>query len=182
MKKIVTQMTADKKKFGLMLGLLLIASVMGVRALLSGGQDTPASAKAQTGEQGGVGSESAETDLLTLPVVLVELSDVSRRDLFALQSEKFARITKQTTQVTQNSVPEPSEEQKRTQAATALNGLKLRSTLMSANPQALINDKLFGVGNQPVPGFVVTRITQHSVFMKHETFQGEFELKMYRDQ
>ena len=181
MKKSVKQVSSEKKKIGIMIALLVVAAFMWLRMFLSDGKSAPATASAQTSSPSAKEAKPSDTALPSRPVVFVALSDQSQRNLFDVRTEKFTRTTKQTPQVPQNLTPEPSEEKKRTQAASALKNLKLRSTLMSAKPQAFINDRLFGVGSQPVPGFVITRITEHCVFLKHEQFQGEFELKMYRD-
>lgn len=179
--KFVRRMMANRKQFGFMLALVVVALLMWGRVLL---KDAPRTAVADP--------EATPQAVQTLPpgatepatkrtTVVVEISDQSSRNLFNLKSDEFAKVERPNVIPSPNLVPEKSDEARRAELSAKLKDLKLKSTIMGERPAALMNDRLFHEGSEPVPGFTITRITQHSVFLKRAEFEGEFEIRMYKN-
>ncbi len=173
LKQLWARMTADKKRFGAMAALLGVALLMWGRLLL---KDVPRSVVADPKEKE---SSIAQFVLPKRAVVYVDLPDQAARDPFAMDPAAFGQVEKPKTVIaTPNSVPEKSEEEKRAAVESALKGLKLRSTILGAQPHALINDRILTLGGEPVPSFTITKITERSVTLEHAETKYEFELKM----
>lgn len=173
LKKFWKQITADKKRFGAMAALLGVALLMWGRLLL---KDVPRTAVAEPKEKE---AQAAPFVLPKRPVVYVDLPQESARNPFAMDPAAFGFVEKPKTVIaTQNLAPEKSEEEKRAAIESALKGLKLRSTILGAQPHALIDDRILTLGGEPVPQFVITAITERSVTVQHTETKLEFELKM----
>lgn len=169
--------TANRRQL-LFMGLLLaIALLMWGRVLLTG---EPQSAVADAQEDAGAQAPVVDP-LHSRQTVFVELSDLAPRDLFQLKTNEFSKVDKPIVIPPPNSPAEKSDEARRAEMSATLATVRLQSTIMSEQPAALINDRLFQQGQEPVPGFTLTRITQHSVFLKRIGTEEEFELRMYRN-
>jgi len=181
LKRLVKRMTANRKQFGFMVALVVVALLMWGRLLL---KDVPRSAVASPGKSASKTPEAPElADPLSAsrPEVVFQLPEPNPRDVFRLNPGEFARVEKPNVIAAPNLTPEKSDEARRAEMSAKLKDVKLQSTIMGERPAALINDRLFHEGSQPVPGFTVTRITQHSVFLKRAESEEEFELRMYRN-
>jgi hypothetical protein len=174
-------MTANRKQFGFMLAVSIVALLMWGRLLLKDVPRTAIAGPEISADAGGVGPEMSDPALAARPTVVVPLSDQNPRDLFRLDPSAFPKVDKPNVIPPPNPVAEKSDEARRAELSVVISGLKLQSTVMSERPAALINDRLFFEGSEPVPGFTITRITQHSVFLKRAEWEAEFELRMYRN-
>ncbi len=168
------RLTADKKRFGAMAALLGVALLMWGRLLL---KDVPRTAVAapKSNEK-----SMSEFVIPKRSVVYVDFATQTTRDPFAMDPVAYGKVEKPKTVIAPpNPIPEKSEEEKRAAVESALKGLQLRSTILGAQPHALINEKILAVGGEPAPQFTITRITERSVFVQHAETKFEFELKMY---
>ncbi|GEM_PF-2197298 len=182
LKRIGKQLTANRKQFGIMMALIVVAAFMWGKMLF---KSAPRSASANSSKVKDATPVKGEAVELTftprLATVNVRLSDQSKRDLFRIDMNQFVRIESTKVTAAQNLPPKKSDEARRAEMLAKLTTLKLRSTIMQDDPRALLNDKLFQVGSEPMEGFKITRITQHSVSLKHIDWEEEFELRMYRN-
>ena len=184
-KKIIKSLTANRKQFGIMMALVLVAFFMWGK-LLFNGSPRSASASAKLLDKAAA-AQGEDSGAMTAPLpsgrpkVEVELSLNSKRDLFKMDPEKFVRIEPSKVITTPNSPAQKSDEARRADMLAKLTTLKLSSTIMQDQPKALLNSKLFQIGSEPLEGFKITRITQFSVFLKHSEWEEEFELRMYRN-
>ena len=171
-KKIVSKLTADKKKFSLMVGLIAVALLMWGRLLL---KEVPRSATASpeqqvAGELLSGNSEAGGMSSYQRNVVYVEIPQSTNRDLFYLKRSIYVEDEKETGNGVSpgKSSAIPSDEQERIKAAaTAFSGLRLETTIMGETPKALINGKLVGVGKN-IAGFKVKQILSHSVVLERQ--------------
>jgi hypothetical protein len=179
--RFLKRMMANRKQFGFMVALAIVALLMWGRLLL---KDVPRTAVAdpEPGRQAAAAPDAGAAQAIARrPIVSVEISDPAPRNLFNLKSDEFAKVERPNVIPAPNPVPEKSDEARRAELSAKLKDLKLKSTIMGERPAALMNDRLFHEGTEPVPGFTITRITQHSVFLKRAEFEGEFEIRMYKN-
>lgn len=181
MRRTWKQLTADKRRFSLALSLALIGLLMWGRLLL---KQVPKTAIADPDAVAESVEDPAGSSRLTWKTVEVELSDVCARDVFALDAGEYSKLPDTNVKPPPNLPDQKSEEEVKAELARRLSALKVKSVLMAARPQALINDRFFGVGDEPVEGFVITKISPHSVTLHAETERGsyQFELQMYASQ
>jgi hypothetical protein len=183
------KLTADKKRFGLMVSLLVVGLLMWGRLLL---KQIPKSAVAQPGANQTEPEDMAGVDGFRLDgrkTVSVSLSDVSERNLFSLHDTDYKKMAEKSVPVADkpNLPPKKTENEIRAEFRTQLQeqvaGLSLKTVVLGANPQALINDRIYPMGGQPLPGFVISKVTSRTVTLVTTTDKGTFEfvIKMYRD-
>lgn len=177
MKRLANKLKANRRQAIVLSALLAVALFMWGRLVL---KSEPKGARADVG---GAAQDGAAPEAFKLPVVrpVVEVAFADRpsRDLFVADQSLFPQKPKPPVEPAQNSVPEKSEEQKRAELLAPLKALKLSTVLVGERPQALIDGRIFAVNQQPAAGFTIVRITGTSVFLKHEKFEEEFELKLY---
>ena len=164
-----------------MVVLLLVAGVMWGRMVLKA-EPRRASANASLTSKVTNSGELPALDLgQRKATVYLELSDKTGRDVFSMNFRDFTQIEPTNVIPPPNPTVEKSDEARRAELFSKLKAVKLQSTIMRDNPAALINDRLFQVGSEPVPGFTITRITPLSVFLKTAGVEEEIELRMYRN-
>lgn len=172
------QMTADKRRFSLAVSLALIGLLMWGRLLL---KKVPKTAIADPDAVATSVEDSPAASRRAWRTVEVELSDVCARDVFALEDGEYSKLPDTNVKPPPNLPDQKSEEEIKAELARRISALKVKSVLMAEKPQALINDRFHAVGDEPVPGFVITKISPHSVTLHAETEGGsyQFELQMY---
>ncbi len=175
--KIWKEITADKKRFGMLVACVAIGLLMWGRLLL---KKVPKTAVADPNNKA-VTVTDADLGEAIRPrkVVYVDLPTDSERNLFVLDDSGYERLKVDVEPVVvPNPTPQVTDDDIRKELQAELSSLKLQTTLMSQQPRAMINGKLFGLGGKPMTGFEITKITQHGVVLKHGKFV--FELKMYQ--
>ena len=181
LKKLAKRLTANRKQFGIMMVLVAVALGMWGKLML---KSSPRSATASSSLTKKA-ADGGETSLLALapklPTVYVELSDKKGRDVFSMNIGDYSKSATTNVIPPPNPMPEKSDEALRAELFSKLKTVKLQSTIMRENPVAVINDRIFHVGSEPVAGFTITRITPMSVFMKPAGQEEEIELRMYRN-
>lgn len=181
LKRFAKRLTANRKQFGIMMVLVAVALGMWGKLMFK------ASPRSATASSSLIKKplDGDETSLLSLtpkrPTVYLELSDKKGRDVFSMNVEDYSKSASTNVIPPPNPMPEKSDEARRAELFSKLKTVKLQSTIMRENPAALINDRIFHVGSEPVPGFTITRITPLSVFMKPAGQEEEIELRMYRN-
>ncbi len=182
-RKLVKRLTANRRQFGIMAALVIVAGFMWGKLIFQGAPRS-ASASANLVKKGAPSGADAAAPVAVAPrrpKVEVELSVLSKRDLFRMDMQEFVRIETTKPVAVQNSPAQKSDEARRAEMLARLTTVKLNSTIMQDEPRALLNGKLYKTGGEPMEGFKVTRITQFSVFLKHNDWEEEFELRMYRN-
>lgn len=164
--RIYKQLTADKKKLSVMVGLLGVAMLLWGRLLL---EKVPRTA---TAEPAIAVTQSASADLSSGPIVIhpvvwIDPAPALDRDLFALNPTAYQRVAAEPTETVRvaKSDLDPADELRAAQAVReAANRLTLQSILGGSRPVAMINGQLLATG-QTIEGFTVSRIDQRHVLL-----------------
>jgi len=164
------QMTADKKKLGIMVTLLMVGLLMWGRLLL---KEVPRTATAvpQTASAN-VADDLARTALSDHPslerdVVVMDLPSQPSRNLFHFDPRPYKRTTINNEGVDIAKLPEDaSDDAYRTQAVRqAAARLTLQSVIQDEVPHAIINGQLVKPGDR-VEQFEVVRIEGRAVLLR----------------
>jgi hypothetical protein len=165
-KKLISQLTADKKKLSIMVGLFAVAMLMWGRLLLERVPRT-ATAEPTLAVVSASPGETAADGTVIRPVIWVDPTDPLHRDLFLLNPAEYVRVAvaEDTTVRVAKSDHESVDEIRVAEAVReAASRLTLQSIIQGARPRAMINGQLLAPG-QTVEGFVVTRIDQRHVLL-----------------
>jgi hypothetical protein len=194
--RIKSEILADKKKASILSGLVAIALILGVRAMVSGKGGPASSARAATssaapGAQGAgadqsVDAEARVRELITRWRAFAHPSQ-AERDLFALSEADFPHPSEPEPITTEGakSADQTDDETLRRQAiAQAVASITLKSTLVGEKPVAVMSipsltgrrDVLVRTGDS-IAGFTVTRITQGRVSLEQDGMQAELVVK-----
>ncbi len=172
-KKRVKQLTADRRKFGLMVGLLAVALLLWGRILV---KQVPRQAIADPAQKKAPASTTPATPTPTgeHKRIYVSLNETLRRDLFAVDLSQFAQITSGASDsITQEkSRPVIADVDDAVNLAT---GLRLQSTVLGREPRAIVNGRTLAPG-QDIRGFRVVRIHERHVVLERDGLT--FVLKM----
>lgn len=187
LQRLWRQMAADKRKLGMMVALLGVAMLLWGRLLL---KDVPRTANANPGAavtraaSTTIGnSNGVETDNVPVdrPVVTVALQDEVVRDLFAFNKDFYLDPSEQgVTNVTAKSGDQTTDvslQRQQAEAAirVAAQNLVLKSTLLGAQPRAVINGLLLAPGDE-VQGFRLTEVRSRAVTVTREGFEIVLEM------
>ncbi|MFG0331361.1 MAG: hypothetical protein ACF8PN_15850 [Phycisphaerales bacterium] len=178
-------MTADKKKFGVMCGLLGVGLLLWARLLIL--EDVPRTSFADPAATGNATAGAAATGAVSLdelPVVEVEASRTLARDLFAPQTEFLAQIgeTESTTQPSVNSETDPSEdpsevERRRVAAITeAAESLRLESLIRGSAPIAIVNGEVLRLGGR-IDGFTLISVHDQHIVLEKDGVRVDVEME-----
>lgn len=164
-KKIVNQLTADKKKLSIMVGLLAVAMLMWGRLLL---QKIPRTATAEPAmTMIAPATESVLGGVVIRPVVRIDPAPPLDRDLFALDPTGYLRVPtapQDSVRVEKSDFATADDKLVAQGVAEAMRQLTLQSIVQGARPRAMINGQLVAAG-QIVEGFTVSRIDQRYVML-----------------
>ncbi len=169
-RKIVNQLTADKKKLSIMVGLLAVAMLMWGRLLL---QKVPRTATAEPTAGLAVANpngDPATGGVVIRPVVWIEPTTALKRDLFALDATDYPRVPnaeEPTVRVAKSQIESVDDKLAAQAVHEAASRLTLQSIIQGSRPRVMIDGQLFAVG-QTVEGFTVTRIDQRYVVLSKE--------------
>ena len=142
----IKQLAAGRKKPIVAMGLIILMAVMWVRVLT---KKTPESAEAalavtKTVQQQSNSKKVQEITFIELPEVRGR-NDVLTRDIFDAQGWKGFRAAGYSGGIGKSSIV--SENDGEEAVKRVIEKLRLEGVLLSANPQAFINDKLVAVGD-----------------------------------
>ncbi|QNN24601.1 hypothetical protein HED60_20775 [Planctomycetales bacterium ZRK34] len=177
--RIRKQLLADRKKFGMLLTLLLVGLLLWGRLLIHNVPRTatavpPLAAAAPMPDN--VPAPAAEATQRR--AVEASLVGVVPRDVFAINAAYFPKLSgEENPSRLTKSVLDPTddlEQQMRVIKAEA-GDLKLQSTILGAQPRAMINGTLIGPG-QNIAGFTVTEIRPRSITITKNGVTLELEM------
>lgn len=182
------RMTGDKRKLGVMVGLLCVAMLLWGRLLL---KDVPRSAVADpsTSQASAAGPDKKPAEATGTPqnrladrrVVQVNLYEQVTRDPFAFDPTRFPRIgdEDQTAAVRTKLVEEPTDDEQQRQSHKAIElaarRLNLESTLLGAQSRAMINGQLLSVG-ESIQGFELIEVRSRQVTVRKDNVEVVLEM------
>lgn len=168
--KLIAQVTADKKKLGVMLCAVALGLLLWGRLLLQGvprtatADDPLASAPADVMQSNQ--PEVVESSHKPMPVVHVELPEEPGRDLFGVYPNRYkpnypgghGESTAKSSQVTPD--VDPRVEAVRREAGD----LRLESVVTGTKPRAYINGLMIAPG-EDIEGFTLVKVTDRNVIL-----------------
>lgn len=167
-------LTAERKKIGVAMALLMLGLLLWGRLLL---KDPPRTATADPAARAAAAASPAQINRAVgpRPVVVVHLPKAVERDLFALDETRFEKRANLPgpVAVAPKSTPQPADPNQQAQAAAR--GLTLQTTMLGDVPRAMINGQLLKVG-ESVQGFVLIQIQQRHVILQRDDVQVRLEM------
>lgn len=168
---------ANKRKLGLMVGLLAVALLLWGRLLLRQAPRTAVAdptavvAAAATSPTPGGG-------LTARPVIRVELADTIERDLFTPDVAKYARVNKPSViePAGGKSAPVTADEPSQAELAhQASKDLVLQTTMLGETPRAMISGQVLSPG-QKIRGFTLKSVMPRHVVLELNGIQIKLEM------
>jgi hypothetical protein len=165
--KAKAAMLRDKKKTGLMLGLLAVGLLMWGRLML---KEVPRTASA-TGETVAAAPEKVEVSNSDRPTVSLVQPGVLERNLFRLDPSRYSRTDNEEERTVTQKLPQGvSDEAVRRDVIAAARGLRLQSVTLGDVPAAIINRRLIRVG-QSIEGFTLLHVDERSAVLRKQDFK-----------
>ncbi len=168
--KVIHQITADKKKLGLMICALAIGLLLWGRLLLQGVPRTAtADEKHKTAQAADNGSDQAATSAKSakpLPVVHVDLPAAPGRDPFGLDPSRYRRTpgTRTTQSDPKSAQVTPDENPQIAAVRHEAMELRLESVVTGTRPRAYINGRLLAP-DEEIEGFTLIQVTDRHVLL-----------------
>ncbi len=183
--RIWQQLSADKRKLGLMATLLGLAVLLWGRLLLKDvprtANATPAAVAADAAEAAAGDKALTDNTPVDRPVVFVRLADEVDRDLFRFDRSFYpepetegnrgsaAKLTRQST----DDSPQAREAERSVREAAGR--LTLNSTLLGPQPRAVINGVLLAPG-ESIGGFTLKQVRSRAVTVTRDGFEIVLEM------
>jgi len=177
--RFMAELSRDKKKAAMLAVLAVVAGVTIGRVLL----DRPGPASASAGltapvtaaDQTQTGANVWQQELLTWskeqPTAQPAISQAGQRDLFHPDPSVFPQVDSGN----QHVGPADSEASQRRAIIAQSKALSLQSTVVSANPTAIINGKVLRVG-EVIDGFEVIAITWRTCEIRKDSVTVRLDL------
>jgi len=171
--KLIRQLTADKKKLGLMVGLLAVGLLLWGRLLL---KEVPRTATATPKVTAAVSASSSASTEARDPTpeadepavtVVVDLASTLTRDVFALDTAGYpeAKNGEESSVQAKPQIDTPDKAYRVAKATEAARGLTLEGVILSDDPSVIINGQLLQEGQQ-IEGLTVYRIENRKVVLE----------------
>lgn len=169
MKRLWRQLTADKKKFGLMVTVMAVGLLLWGRLILL--EKVPRIATADPGAQ--AAAQALQTDpqspatptpgLSPLPEVRAELGDRLSLNLFAFRHDRYKLrpVTDSGQGDVQSGNDADDEQMRRRRLTEEASALRLQSVIQGARPLIVINGQVLRVGDS-IEGFEIVSFTERS--------------------
>ena len=176
---LIKQLKADRKKAGMLLGLVAMGLLLWGRLLFSDGVPRTAMAVPSLAVPAAENAARADNSGPRRDVAATLHTTVTR-DLFKIDPAAFPKAEEPEPQkvvVQAKSAPEAVDEQTETRRVVALEAksLKLKSTLLGSQPRAVINGKLLAKGDT-VAGFEVVDVRSRQVTVRKNGVLVELEM------
>lgn len=175
-RRLLKQLTADKKKLSLMLILVMVGLLLWGRVLL---KKVPRSAVANPNlaaqiENNGSGNTTNQT---ARPVVNVNMYRTLTRDMFLIAPEHYELVNPQVQESPQakSAQEQPDDNQRVIEVTGQARKLRLMSTLLGQPPRAMINGELIRLGQQ-IQGFTLREVNSHDVSVEKNGIVIKLEL------
>ncbi len=169
--KVWRQMTADKKRFGVMLSLAAVGLLLWGRLILLEKVPRIATADPDAAEQA---DGPAAAPPRELPTVAVDLPEELSLNLFALRPDRYNRIPEPEEGEGEVQLGDPIDDEweRREALLDEARGMTLQGVIQGHQPFALIDDVRVHVGDS-VGGFVLIELDfrQRLVKLRSESFE-----------
>lgn len=177
--RIWRQMTADKKKFGILTTMLAVGLLLWGRLILL--EDVPKIATADPGSEQAAKSDAdgAKKTKVKAPFaeVKVDLVDDLAVNLFAFRHDRYKPLPIENVDGSEVDIGNPGDDEsvRRRLLEERLSSLRLQSVIQGPKPVIVVNGRLLRVG-QKIDGFEVVSVNARSVELVRENL--EFTLRM----
>lgn len=169
--QIVRELKADRKKLGLVIGLVAVGLLLWGRLLLKDvprtATATPPIAAATAGGEAPAEVPAIDTRRQYAETVIVRIPPDLPRDMFAMDTSSYRKTEIDAPVPLEPKVQSPAvdKEFRRAKVREAASGLQLEGIVLGEQPAAIINGELFQAG-QTVEGFLVTEIEDRKVVLE----------------
>lgn len=166
--KVIGQLTADKKKLGLMVGLLAVGLLLWGRLLI---KDVPRTATAEPTAKvvaaEPVSARALEAESGPAVTVVVDLPGSLTRDMFALDTSVYpkAKNGEESSVPAKAPIETPDKAYRVAKATEAARGLTLEGVILGDDSRVIINGQLLQEGQQ-IEGLTVYRIENRKVVLE----------------
>lgn len=167
---LIHQITADKKKLGIMLCALALGLLLWGRLLLQGvprtaTADDPAKAAQKADNQSDADGQTLQNDK-PMPVVHVDLPSSPGRDPFGIDPSRYKRNpgASRDTSAAKSTQVIPDEDAKTAAVRQEAMELRLESVVTGNRPRAYINGRLLAPGDE-YEGFKLIQVTDRHVLL-----------------
>jgi hypothetical protein len=189
-RKLVAELTRDKKKAAVLGVLVLVGVVFTIKAFAHGGGPASAAGTPMAGKDSLISTPKSQNDAADRDLkakarrdLYIQQMDGSiTRDLFLANMDLFPRKNVEPVKVvptptTAASAPAPpSADQDRQVIQAEAQALVLQSTMVGASSIANINGKILRVG-ESFSGFEIVDITSHSCLVRKRNVTAVLEIK-----
>lgn len=170
LENLIHQITADKKKLGIMVCALALGLLLWGRLLLQGvprtaTADDPAKTAQKTDNNDPSGGNNPQNDK-PLPVVHVDLPATPGRDPFGIDPSRYKRNlgASHRTSAAKSTQVTPDEDPKTAAVRQEAMELRLESVVTGTRPRAYINGRLLAPGDE-YEGFRLIQVTDRHVLL-----------------
>jgi hypothetical protein len=170
--KLIRQLTADKKKLGVMLGLLAVGLLLWGRLLLKEVPRTATATPKATATAAASSSPAPASDPTPqfdepAVTVVVDLASTLTRDVFALDTAGYpeAKNGEESSVPAKPEIDTPDKAYRVARATEVSRGLTLEGVILSDEPSVIINGQLLQEGQQ-IEGLTVYRIENRKVVLE----------------
>lgn len=185
MNRVWRQVTADKKKFGILVTVMAVGLLLWGRLILL--EDVPKIATADPTEQAqtatqtpgntGEAADDAAPVLPPLPTVAVTLSEDLPLDLFTFRHNRYKPLP---VEESGNEAVQPeglTDDERKRELVESARSLRLQSVIQGASPAIVINGEVLRVGDS-IEGFEIVSINDSSAKLTRDGLT--FLLKMLK--
>jgi len=184
MSRMWRQVTADKKKFGILVTMLAVGLLLWGRLILlqdvpkiaTADPDAPAQTSGQTPDSGGESAEPEVSVLPPLPRVEVDLSEGLTLDLFAFRHNRYKPLPVEDSGDDRLQSGELTDDERKRELVELARSLRLQSVIQGASPAIVINGEVLRVGDS-IEGFELVSFNDSSAKLTRDGLT--FLLKMF---
>lgn len=183
------RLTADRKKFGVMCGLLMVGMLLWGRLIIiqriprTGYADPAKVAAAEEAAKKALEQSGGEA-LAELPVVRITAPDSIRRDVFEIPESMRTNRSEESASLDQNAPKSGTDSSEKTEDPALVHrdrirmeasSLRLESLIRGLNPMAIVNGSMLTVGAE-INGFRLIEVRDRSIIVEKEGLAIEIQL------
>ena len=177
------QVTADKKKFGILCSMVAVGLLLWGRLILL--EDVPKiatadpNAAAQPGQTPEGQAQTADTSapvLPSLPTVATALSEDLTLNLFAFRHNRYKPLPTEESEGNGSQLTGSTDDERKRELVELARSLRLQSVIQGASPAIVINGEVLRVGDS-IDGFELVSFQEGSAILTRGGLK--FKLKMW---
>lgn len=178
------QVTADKKKFGILVTMVMVGLLLWGRLILledvpkiatADDPNTPAQAGETPADPANLSNEAAPV-LPPLPSVTVALSEDLTLNLFAFRHNRYKPLPAEESEGNGSQLAGSTAEERKQELVELARSLRLQSVVQGESPAIVINGEVLRVGDS-IEGFEIVSINKSSAKLTRDGLT--FLLKMF---